>query len=239
MNLVRWDLYMQKKYGLINAGIIMSILWIAILMLFSSSLIPSVIPLVLLGDLATMGFMFIASMIYFERGQGSVNAVISTPVKTKEYIQSKIFSLFIYILCVSLVVVYSVSIIKGVQVNLIFVLLSITMTSIFYMLLGLFLSTKYKSFTDFLFPTGILFLILFVPILDFLNLEQLKFLDMIYYIWPTHGMLLLMKGMFNPISVFNFVYAVAINLVFIWFLYKKCLKEFNIKIIGRRGDIDG
>lgn len=230
---------MQYKYGLIAAGIIMSTLWITVLMLFSPKMLPSVIPMVLLGDLATMGYMFIAAIIYFERGQGSINAVISTPVKTKEYIQSKIISFFIYILCVSLLVVYIVSFTKGLEVKFIFVLLSISITSVFYMLLGLVLATKYKNFTDFLFPTGIVFLLLFVPILALLNLKQIKFLDRFYYLWPTHGMILLMKGIYGSISIFNLIYAVGINLIFIWVLYKKCLKEFNRKIIGRRGDIDG
>lgn len=237
--LVVWELILQYKYGLIAAGFVMSGLWIIVLSLFSKEMIPVVIPLVLLGDLATMGYMFIAAILYFEKNQGSIYAVTTTPVKTKEYIQSKIMGLMLYILGVSLVVVYSIGVIKGLEVHLVYLGLAILCTATFYILLGFILATVFTTFTDFLIPTGIFFLVLFIPALDFLNLPQLMLLRPFYYLFPTHGMLLLMKGIFGNVSMAESIYAVSINLVVAIILYRISLKVFNKKIIGRTDDIDG
>ncbi len=237
--LIKWDLLTQYKYGLFVAGIILSLVWISILLFAPQQAIPDIMPIVLLGDLATMGYLFIAAMVFFEKGQGSIHAVITTPITTKQYIQSKIISLLIFILGVSLIVVYTVTIVKGLTANLLFVLLSIIITAVFYMLLGLFISTKYKDFTDFLFPTGLWLMISFIPLLGLMDLPQLSFLKNIYYLFPTHGMVLLMKGIYSPISMYDTLYAIAINVVFIYLLAKLCLTGFNRQVIGRRSDIDG
>ena len=238
LSLIKWDLITQQKYGLFSAGFILSLVWIAILMFLPDKAITIALPIVLLGDLAVMGYMFIAAMVFFEKGQGSIFAVVTTPIKVKQYILAKIISLLIFITAVSVAVVYAVSIAKGVSVNLLFVLIAILLTALFYMLLGLFIATKYKDFTDFLFPSGVWLMALFIPMLGLLELPGLAFMNKLFYVFPSQGMLFLMKAMFSKVSSFNLIYAIGFNVVAIIVLFNLCVKEFNRKVIGRRRDIN-
>lgn len=237
--LVKFEFKLQWEYGLIVAGLLMSTMWLLMLSFFPASSMAVAIPLVLLSDLATMGYMFIASMIYFEKGQGSIHVMMVTPVSIKEYLQSKIIALLIYVMGVSFIVVQGISIIKGLSPHYGFLVISIMMTAIVHMLLGVLFAAKFNSFSSFLFPTGLIFMVLMIPMLGFLNIPELQFMEALYYLWPTHGLILLLRGIYISLSSWQVIYALLYNGGLIYCLYRLCIKAFNQTIVGREGDIDG
>ena len=115
---IKWDIFFQMKYGLYTAGAVLTLVWVGILSLFSGEAIRLAVPIVLLSDISTMGLLFIGSIIFFERGQGSIAAVITTPLKTKEYIVSKIVSLTLFITMYSLLLTLLTSWFKGQTLNM-------------------------------------------------------------------------------------------------------------------------
>lgn len=236
--LIKFEFQLQWKYGLMPAGVLMSGMWLLILSFFPASAMTVAVPLVLLGDLATMGYMFIASMIYFEKGQGSIHAMMVTPIAIKEYIRSKLIALLIYIVCVSFIVVQGISSFKGLNPNYVYLILSIVFTAVLHMLLGVLFSAKFDSFTDFLFPTGLIFMFLMIPMISFFKIPAIQFMEIFYYLWPTHGLILMLRAIFAPISGLQLAYAVIYNSLIIVWLYKSSIKAFNQEVVGREGDID-
>ena len=236
--LVKFEFQLQWKYGLIVAGLLMSTMWLVMLSFFPASSMPVAVPLVLLSDLATMGYMFIASMIYFEKGQGSIHAMMVTPVSIKNYINAKVVALLIYVMFVSFIVVQGISMIKNLSPNYSYLLIGLVMTAVVHMLLGVLFAAKFDSFTNFLFPTGLIFMFLMIPMLAFLNIPALEFMNSIYYLWPTHGLILLLRGIYTPLEIGQVIYALLYNGVLIVFLHRLCIKAFNQTVVGREEDID-
>lgn len=238
VRLIGFEFKLQVKYGLFMAGILMSIMWLVVLSFFPASMMSVAVPLVLLMDLATMGYMFVAAMIYFEKGQGSIHALMITPISIKEYVISKITAILIYTLAVSFVVVQGISILKGISPNYVYLVLSLMMTATVHMLFGILFAAKFDSFTNFLFPTGLIFMFLMMPMLDFINIDALAFLKPFYYLWPSHGLILLLRGIYSPINLWQTVYGLLYNLILSLVLYKQVIKAFNQCIVGREADID-
>lgn len=237
-NVLKWDIIFQMKYGLYIAGFVLSLVWIGILSLFSGEALMIAVPIVLLSDVSTMGLLFIGAILFFERGQGSINALITTPLKTSVYVLSKLISLTIFISIFSCLVVFATSLIKGMSVNIIFLLLSVVLISMEYVLLGFWLSTFFKNFTDFILPMGLVFAVFNLPLLTLFNIDSLEFLNYVFYIIPSTGFVKLLQGLYFEQSIFDVLYALIYNTLFIVVLYKMCIKTFNTKIIGRSGDID-
>ncbi|MGB3366880.1 MAG: ABC transporter permease [Acidaminobacteraceae bacterium] len=164
--------------------------------------------------------------------------MITSPLKTSIYVLSKLISLTIFITIFSFFVVFAIAIIKGMSLNIIFLFLSVVLISMEYVLLGFWLSTFFKNFTDFILPMGLVFVIFNLPLFTLFNIESLDVLKYAFYIIPSTGFVKLLQGLYSPQSIFDILYAIIYNTLFIVVLYKMCIKTFNTKIIGRSGDID-
>lgn len=238
LSTIIWDIKFQINNKLYAVGIVLTIMWIGVISLFPAEYMKYVIPIAMLSDLATMGLLFMGAIVYFERGQGSVYAIVTTPLKTTEYILSKVISLCLYVLIVSTVVIVSVTVIKGLSVNYMFMLLALLVTAVPYILAGFLLSSFFKTFTDFLFPMGLFFAFFNVPLLWMFDIKVIQSIGHLIYIIPSHGLVILLQSMFIPKPWYDIVYAVVYNGIATYALYKLCIKNFNKRIIGRSRDID-
>ena len=236
-NLVKWDIKFQSNNGLYIAGSVLTLVWIFVIILFPPESMSYVIPIIVLSDVGTMGMLFIAAIVFFEKGQGSIKALIVTPVKPKTYIQAKVISLLCFVLLATFFVIIAPTMIKGVSISLFFYPIAVILIATPYILLGFILSAYFKSFTDFIFPMGLVFMILNLPLLYLFEIKSLEPFRWLIYILPSHGMVILLKGMFEPQKALDLIYAVLYNMIVIRWLYLKSIKIFNQKVIGRQGDL--
>ena len=239
LSTIKWDMRFQLNNGLYLAGVVLSGVYIVIISLFPAESMQYVLPIVLLSDLSTMGMMFIAAILFFERGQGSIHAVVVTPLTTKQYLQSKVISLTIYVVAVSSTVVIVVSLLKHMPLNYLLMLLAITTIAVAYILGGFVLSTYYKNFTDFIFPLGLIFALSNLPLLWLFEIEALAPLKGLIYLIPSQGMVILLQAIFTAKPWYDLLYAIGYNSLVILLLYRAAIIKFNRKIIGRSSDIDG
>ncbi|KJS21613.1 MAG: hypothetical protein VR72_09755 [Clostridiaceae bacterium BRH_c20a] len=237
--LLKWDFLFQAKYGIIIAAIVITLVWLGLISLLPAFIMDYVIPIAFITDFAVTGFLFIAAMLFFEKGQGTLDVIVTSPIKVSEYILSKIISLSILICSIAIALVFGVSIIKDIEVNYFFVVVASTLSSSFFILLGLIISTFYKSFTDMLMPMGGLFTLLFIPLLIYVNADILNFLDYIVFIWPTYSMINLIDAILGNSSTNAIILSIAYILILNFILFRASIKFFNKKVIGREADIDG
>lgn len=238
LSTIKWDVRFQISNKLYAVGFVLTVMWIGVIILFPAEYMQYVIPIVLLSDLATMGLLFMGAIVYFERGQGFIYSIVTTPLKTSEYLISKVISLSLYVLLVTTAVVASVSFIKNLNANYMYMLLSVLVASAFYTLLGFLLSSFFKTFTDFLFPMGVLFTFFNMPLLWMFDIASLQGFRHIIYIMPSYGLVILLQSILTPKPWYDIVYAVIYNTIAIHALYRLCIKHFNRRIIGRSRDID-
>ncbi len=237
--LLKWDFALQVKYGLLMAAIVMTAVWLGIVSLLPAYTMDYVIPVAFITDFAVTGFLFISAMVFFDKGQGTLEAIVTSPIKVSEYIISKLISLCVLICLIASGLVIGVSLIKGMTVNYFFVFLAGILTSSFFILLGLNISTFYKSFTDMMMPMGILFGFLFIPLLVYAEAEVLSFLNYIVFLWPTYWMMRLIDAMLGNASIGAVIPGIFYILIMNYTLYRSAIKLFNRKVIGREADIDG
>jgi len=237
--LLIWDFIFQAKYGIIVAAIVITAVWLGIIVLLPVYTMDYVIPMAFITDFAVTGFLFIAAMLFFDKGQGTLDVIVTSPIKVAEYILSKLISLSTLICCIAIALVFGVSFIKAIEVNYFFVVVASVLSSSFFILLGLIVSTFYKSFNDMLMPMGALFAVLFIPLLIYVNADILNFLDYIVFIWPTYSMIKLIDAILGNSTTISIIISTFYILILNFVLFKTSVKFFNKKIIGREADIDG
>ncbi len=236
--LLKWDFKFQYKYGIINVAIILLLMYLALIYFTPKSLAPMILPISFITDFGVTSFIFVSAMIFFEKGEGTIYAIVTSPIKVSEYIKSKIISLSFTIMFLGFALAIGGAYFKDIETNYIYVFLGAILTCSFFILLGIISSTYFKSFTDVLLPMSLLLFILFIPFLNIFNIEALSFMNYIYWIWPTHHMIKIIQGVYSNINIFIVLFG-CIYVIFInYMLYKIAIRKFNKNIIGRAGDID-
>ncbi len=236
--LLLWDFYFQLKYKVMFVAVFLMLVYLGIVFFIPKQSASFFLPLAFVTDFGVTSFLFVCAMIYFERGQGTLSALVVSPVKISEYVLSKAITISITISSIGLVLIVGSSVFKNIDVNYFFGILSALLTCTFFAFLGILFSTYFKSFTDVLLPMGAIFTFLFIPFLSFFNIESLSFLNNIYFLFPTNSMLKIMEQIFEVNLNIFLILHIAYILFFNFILYKLCILKLNQNIINRSGDID-
>lgn len=234
---ISWDIRLQAKYGLYVAGFVVTAMWTSLLYFLPAHSLQYAIPLVLFGDLAIVGYLFIGAMMFFEKGQGSIEAVIITPLREREYILSKMISILVYVLGSTLLMVGFLSLLRAFDVNFLMLLLSAVVISLFFTELGFYFTSKFKSFTDFLLPTSMMLIVLSVPLIDFFGFTGQSPVRYVFYLWPTYGQMKLLQAAFGNASLADILYGLVYNALCIIGLFNVSIRVFNTSMIGRKGEL--
>ncbi|MFI3213387.1 MAG: hypothetical protein R3Y24_08585 [Eubacteriales bacterium] len=237
-NLLIWDFKLQLRYHILLAAIVITSVWFFVLYLLPNFTMSIALPIVFITDFTVTGFLLTAAMIFFEKSQDTISALVITPVKIKEYILSKTISIAITLTCISFLLGVFIVFVKDVTVNLLLVALAAFLSCTTFILMGICISTFYDSFTKLILPMGVLFSILFIPFLSYVNNPSLDFLDYVIGIFPTYSMIILVNGAMGELSIWSMILSIAYLLLINFLLFKLSLQLFSVKIIGREHTIN-
>ena len=90
LSALRLELTLQNRQKFLYAAIFSGLIWLAVLLPMPHSLRPVAEPYILLGDIAIIGFFFIGGIVFFEKQERTLGAVISTPLRFWEYLAAKL-----------------------------------------------------------------------------------------------------------------------------------------------------
>jgi len=124
------DIRFGWKYGFYLLYAIITFLYILVLAFIPISWKNTVTTIIIFSDPATFGLMFIGAIILLEKSQRVLNSIAVSPVKTSEYIVSKVLSLGI----ISTIVALLLTLVAG-RENLFLVLLGTFLGSVVFTLL--------------------------------------------------------------------------------------------------------
>ncbi len=102
---LRLDLLLQFRYGFYYAAAFTTLVWIALLSALPESALYLAVPFMIFADVAVVGYYFIAGMVLFEKGEATLFALVSTPLRFGEYLASKLATLSALAVVMSLIVV--------------------------------------------------------------------------------------------------------------------------------------
>ena len=227
---VRLDLLLQKRYGFFYAGAFVTVVWVALLLPLPDALLELAVPLIVFTDLAVVSFYFIAGMVLFEKGEETLFALISTPLRFREYLVSKLLTLTALALVISLAVAVAG---YGLDFNPVFFLLGVVLASLISALVGFITVAPFCSISSYLVPSSLALIPMGLPVFHFLGLWT----SPILYLLPTQGALLLLGGAFAPGFLAAWQVAYAIIYGFLWMVGLAFLanRAFERYVVARKG----
>ena len=227
---LRLDALLQLRYGFYYAAAFVTLLWIALLYSLPSAALEVAVPFVVFADLAVAGYVFIASAVLFEKGERTIFALVSTPLRFWEYLASKLATLTALAVIMSLVVVATG---YGVGFNAPSLVLGVIFTSLISLLVGFIVVSPFDSISAYLIPGQLPAMILVAPLAYLFGLWE----SPLFYLMPTHGSLLLLSDAFGTLqlSSWQLSYAVLYQLLWVVGLALLARRAFDRYVVPKGG----
>ncbi len=231
LNALRLELTLQYRQKFLHAAVFSGLVWLAVLLPMPHRLRPVVEPYVLLGDIAIIGFFFIGGVVFFERQERTLSAVISTPLRFWEYLVAKLTVLLAVTLVVAVTVV---SIADGFSYRVAPLVAGVLLGASLMLLVGFITSLPFRSVSDW-FMTAV------IPLTVFSGLPVLYYSGVwphpIGYLIPTLGPLLLLGSAFDQVTLapWQVVYSLVYSAACIAGLYRLAKALFVRHVIERSG----
>ena len=234
-NMLRWEFLLLYRYKIIHISILSIILYFlttqAVESLQGQKQVHSVL---LFFDPALIGIMFVGALVLFEKSENVLQALVITPMKTDDYLFSKIISLTILSLISAILFMVLMIIFNDTAFNLFYLLSGIILTSIMLILLGFIIVSGVNSINGYLLGIVIAFLgLTFPPLLHLFNVIE----SPIFYLWPTQASFVLFDGVFNAanLELWEIIYGIFYQIFWIIALYYLAKKAFYKHIVLKGG----
>ncbi len=157
-NALHSDMRFQFKQGFYIVYVAIVVMYLIILHYLPENSIGIALPLIVYSDPSVLGMFFIGGIIMLEKGQGLLQVFTITPLRTAEYLISKILSLSIVsVLATTALTVFS----AYNQVNWLLVILATILTSSIFTFCGIIISAGCRNVNQYLLKT-IPYMLLFV-----------------------------------------------------------------------------
>lgn len=228
---LRLELILQTRQKFLHAGVFSGLIWLAVLLPMPPDLRPVAEPYVLVGDVAIIGFFFIGGAVFFEKQERTLGALISTPLRFREYLTAKLAVLLAISLTVALIVV---SLAHGWHYRLVPLVLGVALGTLVMLLVGFISSLPFASVTDwFLAATIPLAVMLVPPVVYYSGLWP----NPVLYLIPMQGPMFLLGAAFDQLTLapWQAVYAVlypAACLAGLWWVANKMFGRYVVEKAG-------
>ena len=231
---IRKDMIVQSRNNIYSMTLVVALLFaIVFSVLLKPEHIGAIIPAALLFIVGGTTVVFVAILIMDEKELGILSALTVTPLKTKEYIISKVSS-------ITFLATLEVAIMLGVPIalsyyrvgmelpNFLLLVLGVLVVNAMYSMLGVGLIVRFDRFTDFMFPAVILMVMFQLPSIYYADIISSKLLLLI----PSAAPVMLVYGAFNSLETWEILYGIlysafilAIFAIWSYRAYKKHIVE--------------
>ena len=227
---LRLELTLQVRQKFLHAGVFSGLIWLAVLLPMSHSLRPVAEPYVLFGDISIIGFFFIGGIVFFEKQERTIGAIVSTPLRFWEYLAAK---LIVLVLISLLVAVTVATIASGFAYDVVQVVVGVVLGTLVMLLVGFISSLPFASVTDWFLAAAIPLMVLSLPILFYSGVWP----NPVLYLIPSQGPLLLLGSAFGQVTLapWQVLYAVLYPLVWVAGLCWAAKTTFGRYVIERSG----
>lgn len=229
---LRLELTLQIRQRFLHAAVFSGLIWLAVLLPMSSDLRPVVEPYILQGDIAIIGWFFIAGVVFFEKQERTLSAVVSTPLRFWEYLTAKLTLL----VGISLLVAVTVTTVThGLDYRPLPLLAGVVLGTLLMLLVAFISCLPFPSISDWFLAGTFPLAVLSLPMLHYAGVWTTPLL----YAVPTLGPLTLLGVAFDQVTLqpWQAVYAVAYPAVCIAGLSWAAKAAFGRYIIARSGGV--
>jgi fluoroquinolone transport system permease protein len=189
------------------------------------------LPVLVLGNLSLGTFLFVAGLVLLEKGEGTLEAQVVTPLSARAYLAARVASLtglgvLEHFALVALVV--------GADFDALALLLGVVSGAAVYCLTGFVAVSRYDSIDAYLMPSTLWITALSLPMLDFAGLWTPPLMAL----HPLQPSLVLLRGAVEPLSANQWLFGLAGSALWIGALLelsRRAYWRFIARAPGTRG----
>lgn len=230
LRMMSWEFRIQQRQGIFLAALFVVAIWVGVLFFLPQETTRILLPYAIFMDVSVFGFYFMAGMLYLERDDGVLDAIIVTPRPHGWYLVGKVITLSIIALATT--VLLTLIIWRG-PVNWLTLLVGTSLNAWMLTMVGFILAVRYDSISDFFGPTLLWMIPSQIPALDYLGIWQ----SWLVYLIPTQPAMLLMAGGFAPLATWQIIYSVAYGLAACLTTTWLAAKTFERFVVRKRGSV--
>ncbi|MBI9047066.1 MAG: ABC transporter permease [Anaerolineaceae bacterium] len=225
---VRWDIQLQFRNGFYYISAFVAILFIILLKQLGEVNWAIWWPVIILENLVINTFYFMAGLVLLEKGEGTLEAQIVTPLRPWEYLFSKVISLGLLSLLESLLIVTAVS---GLNFNWLLLILGILLLVSIYVLYGFFVVARYDAIGEFILPSAVWTMGFSLPLLYYFNIWTTNWM----FLHPLQAPLVLMQSAFESLPAWQIIYGILYSLVWIFIGYLITQRTYHRFVVTKQG----
>jgi fluoroquinolone transport system permease protein len=225
---IHCDVTLQLRQGFYYASAFVLVVCVAVVSRIPTLNLSWLLPAIIVGNLMMNTFYFIGGLVLLEKGEGTLEAQVVTPLRTWEYLASKISTLTLLALVENIVIVI---LLAGVGFEVLPMATSIVLTSIIYCLAGVVAVVRYDSINEYLMPSVLYSSLLLAPLLPYM----IQWDGWLLYLHPLHATLLLAQAAFQPMAYWQMIYGVFYSMLWVGLMVYFGQYAFRRFIIGGAG----
>ncbi len=203
---LRNDIRLQLRNGFYYAAGFVAVFGIIAMSYVPAGFRVLVFPPLVLGNLLMGTFYFVAGLVLLERGEGTIEALVVTPLRDREYIGSKILTLALLGVLEHLAIV---GIVHGLAFRVPVFIAGIVVGAVIYVLAGFLAVARYDAINEMLFPSVVWVVVLSIPFLQYAVTDPTLLL--LFWLHPLQPSLVLMRVAFEPVGPLTIVLASALG----------------------------
>ncbi|MEA4982420.1 MAG: hypothetical protein VB066_06845 [Paludibacter sp.] len=224
LNAVWADMRFQMKQGFYLVYVMITIMYLIILSFLPQKILSFAMPLVVFSDPSVLGLFFIGGILMLEKIQGVLTVLVVSPLRTIEYILSKVISLAL----VSVLVAFAITGFSSYEdVNWLLLFLSTILTSGIFTMCGIMINAGCQSVNQYMLKTIPYMLLFVLPCFSLIGFPY----SWLFTLVPSVAALRLMLGAYIGISWYEatglVVYLAGMNYLFL----RWTIRVFENKII--------
>lgn len=224
------DVRLQGRNGFYVAAAFTVVVMVVLLRQIPPAGRLAALPVVLLGELLINCFYFVAGQVLLEKGEGTLEAQVVTPLRPAEYLAAKVVSLT----ALSLVEVAAI-VALGVGLDAVrswpALVASVLWMGPLLVLAGFLTVSRFDTINEFLFPSALVLFALVLPLFSAPGLLPGSWV----YAHPVQPSLTLLTAAFAPVKAWELVYALAYGAAAIAAVFYLALAAFHRFVVVKPG----
>ncbi|WP_193310400.1 ABC transporter permease [Halorubrum halophilum] len=201
-SMAAWDARLQYRYGFYAVYAVVTVLFALGLSQLPEAVQTSTLVMVLFTDPGLLGFYFVGALVLFEKNEGVLHALVTSPLSARDYLVSKALSLTFIALVGATVVAVAV---HGLSFDPLWFFLGLGFTGLLFAFVGFVAVARFDSLNAY-FLTAIVYMVpVSLPLLDHFGIVE----HPVFYLFPTQASLVLIGGAFGSTPTWELAYGVG------------------------------
>lgn len=200
------DVRLQARNGFYYAAAVVAALSIVLLLLLPVQNLAWLLPAIIVNNLIVNGFFFLSGLVLLEKGEGSLEAQIVTPLRSSEYLAAKVGTLTLLSLVENLLICIAVI---GIGFQSVWLVIGIVLGTAVYALAGFIVVARYDALNSFLLPAMAVVFLLSLPLLPYFGIGQNAIIETLLLVHPLQPILTLLSAALQPASALDVGYGLA------------------------------